>query len=92
MTPAQREAMGHAGRQTVLAQLHPGRICDRRIEAYAAAIAAGRAAPLAQDHWLRLASQPGPGGEAESTAYLDQLPLRSILRHAAGRVLRKVRG
>ena len=45
-----------------------------------------------QDHWLRLASQPGPGGEAESTAYLDQLPLRSILRLAAGRVLRKVRG
>lgn len=88
MPEAQREAMGAAGRSTILAALDPARIAEQRLRAYTA-VAASRRRTTAQDDWLRLACSPGalPGGELD---FLDHLPLKALSRYVGRRGLARL--
>jgi glycosyltransferase involved in cell wall biosynthesis len=87
-----RDELAEAGRQTVLRELEPGRICGLRLAAYKKLVQDGPAKALPQDDWLRLACAPGDADSHGALDFLDHLPLRSLVEYSVTRSLKKLRG
>ncbi|MBC7624907.1 MAG: glycosyltransferase family 4 protein [Aeromicrobium sp.] len=85
-----RREIGTAGQRTVLHALDPVVICQERLQAYqTVASQTPLRAALCSDDWLRLASIPSEK-TTESLDFLDQFPLKALIKHTARRVLHKV--
>lgn len=89
---AARRELAEAGRQTVLRELEPARVCGLRLAAYERLVQAGPAKALPQDDWLRLACAPGETDSLGALDFLDHLPLRSLVEYSVSRSLKKLRG
>lgn len=84
LSDPERRAIGAAARATVLAQLDPGAIADRRLAHYA-----GLEQTLAPpSDWLTLAVHPQEP-LANPQAFLNDLSLRSLLGYCARRLVQK---
>jgi glycosyltransferase involved in cell wall biosynthesis len=87
LSESQRNDMGEQAQATVMSELDPVRIADRRMQRYES-LAARRDARCAPPiDGLFAANSP----VQEPLAFLDRLPLRRIARYTLGRALRKFR-
>lgn len=89
MSPAERQAMGQAAGETIRDQLAPAKIAQRRITSYDELITRGTSTAAAHP-WLAHAVHPTPP-LTQPHAFLDYLPLRSLLTYCGQRLLQKGR-
>lgn len=90
-SPARLADIGRAAQATVRSALDPATSAEQRISAYRSTI---QAAP--QNHtpltyaWLDEICRPTNGDRRQESSFLDQVPLRTLVRHVGGRLADKV--
>ena len=85
-SPAQLAAIGQAAQATVRRKLAPPTIAAQRIAAYRSTIDAfGQPRAAVVPKSLGEACRPAEHGGDENVSFLDQLPLKTLLRYVAGR-------
>ena len=90
-TPTRLVEIGLEGRNTVRKALDPKTIAAQRVAAYQAEIGAFQAQrPAPVSGWLGAVCRPSKAVGNEMM-FLENLPLRSLARHVAGRISRRVR-
>lgn len=90
---AERQAqIGREARSFVARRLAPEQIAAERIEAYAAVISSFRPREPSTDDWVVDAVSGKDHGTNSEVAFLDHLPLKTLLRHSGNRIVKKVRG
>jgi glycosyltransferase involved in cell wall biosynthesis len=82
--------IGRAARAHVARVLAPRMIAQERIMAYEAIRSGGGPLPSSVPDWVRQIAMPREA-KGQDFAFLEQQPLRGLLWHAGGRLLRKVR-
>jgi len=83
--------IGREGRNTIRAALDPKTIAAQRLAAYRAAIGAFQARPPSPvGGWLGAVCRPSETVGNDMT-FLENLPLRALAKHVAGRIVGKVR-
>lgn len=88
--PAKLAEIGRAARATIEETLEPGAIAQARIATYTAIISAFKAArPQPIGGWLAAMCAPSDSTGNE-LAFLENIPLGSLLRHTASRIRRKL--
>jgi glycosyltransferase involved in cell wall biosynthesis len=88
---AARDELAEFGRQTVLRELDPAKVCSERLAAYEAALKTDAGKALPSDDWLRLACEPSAATGRASLDFLDHLPLKSLVDYTARRAIQKLR-
>lgn len=88
--PTELARIGRAALKTVEAVLAPKAIAARRIDCYRDVIAGFKPRREEDRDWLDAACRPDGGRRHDEFAFLDHLPLKSLLRYAGRRTLRKV--
>jgi glycosyltransferase involved in cell wall biosynthesis len=90
-SPGRLTEIGREGRITVRKALNPKAIVAQRLAAYRAAIDAFQARPPARvGGWLGAVCRPSAAVENDMS-FLENLPLRALAMHVAGRISRRVR-
>jgi glycosyltransferase involved in cell wall biosynthesis len=90
-SPARLAEVGRKSRITISNALDPESIAAQRLAAYQAAIDAFKARPPAPvDGWLGAVCRPSAAVGNDMT-FLENLPLRALAKHVAGRISRRVR-
>jgi glycosyltransferase involved in cell wall biosynthesis len=90
-SPARLAEIGREGSNAVRAALDPKTIAPQRLAAYHAAIDAFQARPRDPvNGWLGTICRPSEA-VGNDMAFLENLPLRALAKHVAGRISRKVR-
>jgi glycosyltransferase involved in cell wall biosynthesis len=90
-SPARLAEIGREGSNTVRAALDPKTIALQRLAAYHAAIDAFQVRPRDPvNGWLGTICRPSEA-VGNDIAFLENLPLRALAKHVAGRISRKVR-
>ena len=90
-TPTRLVEIGLEGRNTVRKALDPKTIAAQRVAAYQAAIGAFQAQrPAPVVGWLGAVCRPSEAAGTDMT-FLENLPLRALAKHVAGRISRQVR-
>ena len=89
-SPARLAEIGREGRITVRKALDPKTIAAQRVAAYRAAIDAFQERrPVPVRGWLGAVCRPCAAA-GNDMAFLENLPLRALAKHVAGRISRKV--
>lgn len=83
-SPERLRAIGNAGRETVVREMDPIVVAHARLETYRDAIASAPPAAGPSD-WLTDICRPAATAQSDF-AYLNQLPLRALIGHVAGRI------
>lgn len=89
LTGAQRAQLADAGRATIMDVMDPDKISAQRLLSYGE-VAASVRPPIEPGNWLRRACLPESRPVAD-LAFLDQLPLKRLVRHVWHRSLNKLR-
>ena len=85
LTASERDEIGQAARATAVATLDPDAVAATSAERYRALVDGPRGAP---PPWMAQSVAPGPAARLD--AFLNHLPLRTLLAHAARRVRGKL--
>jgi glycosyltransferase involved in cell wall biosynthesis len=89
--PKQLAELGALARETVRRCFDPDRIAVQRIAAYRAAMDSfKKTKPTPIGGWLGRVCRPAAQADEGSMAFLDQHPLRDILRYSMGRLSRRL--
>jgi glycosyltransferase involved in cell wall biosynthesis len=91
LSEPQRRAMGEEARKTVEQAFDPERSVRQRMEHYSRVVSRFRPHPIDGSDWLRDACGGREPAEAE-LSFLDNLPLRPLLRYSARRLAAKLFG
>lgn len=90
-SPARLAEIGREGRERVRKALDPRTVAAHRLAAYRATIDAfQKQPPTPVDGWLGAICRPSDALGTEM-AFLENVPLRALVKHVAGRIARRVR-